>query len=178
MIIWLTGLSGAGKSTLAQGLAEKLRSLGVAPLMIDGDGLREELSRDLGFSAEDRMENIRRAGAIALLAARSGLTSICSLISPLRSERDAVRNLCRERNVPFMEVHVSTSLQTCERRDPKGLYRKARAGMIPQFTGIDSPYETPLDPELVIPTDRHTVEESLNLLVGKAVLFLGIDGGK
>lgn len=155
-----------------------MRSLGVAPLMIDGDGLREELSRDLGFSAEDRMENIRRAGAIALLAARSGLTSICSLISPLRSERDAVRNLCRERNVPFMEVHVSTSLQTCERRDPKGLYRKARAGMIPQFTGIDSPYETPLDPELVIPTDRHTVEESLNLLVGKAVLFLGIDGGK
>jgi adenylylsulfate kinase-like enzyme len=104
MIIWLTGLSGAGKSTLADGLAAKIKADGGQPLMVDGDGLREELCRDLGFSAEDRMENIRRAGAIALLAARSGITTICSLISPLRSERDAIRGLCRARDVKFIEV--------------------------------------------------------------------------
>ena len=104
MIVWLTGLSGAGKSTLAEGLSEQLRGEGITPLMIDGDGLREELCRDLGFSAEDRMENIRRAGAIALLAARSGVMSICSLISPLRSEREAIRSLCAARGIPFLEV--------------------------------------------------------------------------
>jgi adenylyl-sulfate kinase len=164
MIIWLTGLSGAGKSTLADGLATKLRAEGIHPLMIDGDGLREELCRDLGFSAEDRMENIRRAGAIALLAARSGITSICSLISPLRSEREAIRGLCQARDVAFIEVYVSTPLSTCEGRDPKGLYKKARAGMIPKFTGIDSPYESPLNPELEIPTHELTIEESVGRL--------------
>lgn len=164
MIIWLTGLSGAGKSTLADGLATKLRAEGIHPLMIDGDGLREELCRDLGFSAEDRMENIRRAGAIALLASRSGITSICSLISPLRSERDAIRGLCWARDVKFIEVYVSTPLTTCEGRDPKGLYKKARAGMIPKFTGIDSPYESPLHPELVIPTHELTIEEAVGRL--------------
>jgi adenylyl-sulfate kinase len=164
MIIWLTGLSGAGKSTLAEGLAERLRREGVRPLLIDGDGLREELCRDLRFSAEDRMENIRRAGAIALLAARSGIVSICSLISPLRRERDSVRALCGNRGVPFVEIYVSTSLEICESRDPKGLYKKARAGMIPLFTGIDSPYEEPMAPELVIATELHSVEESVDLL--------------
>jgi adenylyl-sulfate kinase len=164
MIIWLTGLSGAGKSTLAYGLAVKLKEEGIHPLMVDGDGLREELCRDLGFSAEDRMENIRRAGAIALLAARSGITSICSLISPLRSERDAIRGLCRARDVKFIEVYVSTPLTTCEGRDPKGLYKKARAGMIPKFTGIDSPYEPPLNPELEIPTHELTIEEAVGRL--------------
>jgi adenylyl-sulfate kinase len=164
MIVWLTGLSGAGKSTLAEGLSEQLRSEGLHPLMIDGDGLREELCRDLGFSAEDRMENIRRAGAIALLAARSGVMSICSLISPLRSEREAIRSLCAKRGVPFLEVYVSTPLSTCEHRDPKGLYKKARAGMIPQFTGIDSPYEPPLNPEIEVPTQQFSVGEAVTLL--------------
>lgn len=164
MIIWLTGLSGAGKSTLADGLAGELKAEGILPLMIDGDGLREELCRDLGFSEKDRMENIRRAGAIALLAARSGITSICSLISPLRSERDAIRGLCRARDVKFIEVYVSTPLTTCEGRDPKGLYKKARAGMIPKFTGIDSPYEPPLHPELVIPTQDLTIEDAVRRL--------------
>lgn len=164
MIIWLTGLSGAGKSTLAGGLAVKLKEEGIHPLMIDGDGLREELCRDLGFSAEDRMENIRRAGAIALLAARSGITSICSLISPLRSERNTIRGLCRARDVKFIEVYVSTPLATCEGRDPKGLYKKARAGMISKFTGIDSPYEPPLHPELVIPTHELSLEEAFACL--------------
>jgi adenylyl-sulfate kinase len=166
MIIWLTGLSGAGKSTIAEGLAAKLREAGVQPLMIDGDALREELCRDLGFSSEDRMENIRRAGAIALIAARSGITSICSLISPLRRERDAIRVLCEKSSVPFFEVHVSTPLEICEQRDPKGLYKKARSGLIPQFTGIDSPYEAPLQPEFVIPTELQSPEESVAKLFG------------
>jgi adenylylsulfate kinase len=165
MIIWLTGLSGAGKSTIADGLAAKLREAGVQPLMIDGDALREELCRDLGFSPEDRMENIRRAGAIALIAARSGIPSICSLISPLRKERDAIRTLCLNRSVAFFEVHISTPLETCEQRDPKGLYKKARAGLIPLFTGIDSPYEAPLNAELVIPTQLQSVEESVGQLL-------------
>jgi len=164
MIIWLTGLSGAGKSTIAQDLAESMRAEGVLPLMIDGDGLREELSKDLGFSDSDRMENIRRARAVALMAARSGITSICSLISPLRRERDEVRTLCAERGIMFYEVHISTPLEICEKRDPKGLYKKARGGLIPKFTGIDSPYEAPLSPELVIPTERLSVEESIELL--------------
>ena len=161
MIIWLTGLSGAGKSTLAEGLSSVLKTEGITPLMIDGDGLREGLCRDLGFSAEDRMENIRRAGAIALLASRSGIMSICSLISPLRNERDAIRSLCETRSIPFMEVYVSTPLETCENRDPKGLYRKVRAGLIPQFTGIDSPYEPPLRPDVEIATQHLTVEEAV-----------------
>jgi adenylyl-sulfate kinase len=173
MIIWLTGLSGAGKSTIAEELAAKLRDTGVQPLMIDGDALREELCRDLGFSPEDRMENIRRAGAIALIAARSGIPSICSLISPLRKERDAIRALCLKRSVTFFEVHVSTPLETCEQRDPKGLYKKARAGLIPQFTGIDSPYEAPLNAELVIPTQLHNVAESVQILL-EAVRAAGL----
>jgi len=141
-----------------------MRAEGVLPLMIDGDGLREELSKDLGFSDSDRMENIRRARAVALMAARSGITSICSLISPLRRERDEVRTLCAERGIMFYEVHISTPLEICEKRDPKGLYKKARGGLIPKFTGIDSPYEAPLSPELVIPTERLSVEESIELL--------------
>ena len=167
MIIWLTGLSGAGKSTLAEGLVEILRREGMNPLLIDGDGLREDLCRDLGFSAKDRMENIRRAGAIALLGARCEILSICALISPLRSERDAVRELCKKRGVSFIEVYVSTPLETCEMRDVKGLYKKARAGLISQFTGIDSPYEPPINPELVIPTEQLEISEALALLKSK-----------
>jgi len=164
MIIWLTGLSGAGKSTIAEGVAARLRSEGSNPLLIDGDGLREELCRDLGFSDEDRAENIRRAGAIALVAARSGITSICALISPLRRERDVVRTMAESRGIRFLEIYVSTSLATCEARDVKGLYKKARAGLIPRFTGIDSPYEPPLNPELVIPTEQLGIDEAVELL--------------
>jgi len=167
MIIWMTGLSGAGKSTLAQALAESMKAEGISPLMIDGDGLREELCRDLGFSDADRMENIRRAGAIALMASRSGITSICALISPLRRERDALRLLCDQRGIRFLEVHISTSLEICEQRDPKGLYKKARGGLIPKFTGIDSPYEAPLNPELMIPTESLSVEEAVESLKKK-----------
>jgi adenylyl-sulfate kinase len=162
MIIWLTGLSGAGKSTLAGGVAARMRTQGYNPLLIDGGGLREELCRDLSFSEQDRAENIRRAGAIALIAARSGITSICALISPLRKERDAVRVMAESRGIPFLEVHVSTPLDVCESRDPKGLYKKARAGLIPKFTEIDSPYEPPLKTDVVVPTEQFTIEAAVD----------------
>jgi len=135
--------------------------------MIDGDALRDELSRDLGFSQHDRMENIRRAGSIALIAEASGITSICSMISPLRRERDEVRALAQKRGIRFVEVYVSTSLEVCESRDPKGLYKKARTGLIPQFTGIDSPYEEPIDPEIIISTERCSIDECVELLYRK-----------
>ena len=163
-IIWFTGLSGSGKTTLARGLADRFQAEGILHLMIDGDVLREELCRDLGFSPADRAENIRRAGAIALMAARSGITPVCSLISPLRIERDAVRRLCEERGFRFIEVHVSTPLAVCEALDPKGLYRRARAGLIPDFTGIGSPYEAPLDPEISVATEAMSVREALDYL--------------
>jgi adenylyl-sulfate kinase len=134
------------------------------PLLIDGDALREELCKDLDFSQESRSENIRRAGAIALIAARSGITSICALISPLQRERDLVRTMAESKGIRFVEVYVSTPLSVCEDRDTKGLYKKARAGMIPQFTGIDSPYEPPLHPEVELPTERFSVEECLALI--------------
>jgi adenylyl-sulfate kinase len=167
MIIWLTGLSGAGKSTLAEGLASRMRSDGSTPLLIDGDILRAELCRDLGFSDEDRAENIRRAAAIALVAARSGITSICALISPLRRERDAVRTMAESRGICFLEIYVSTTLETCEARDVKGLYKKARAGLISKFIGIDSPYEPPLNPEVLIPTELLSVEEAVEMVLVK-----------
>lgn len=165
MIIWLTGLSGAGKSTLAAGLVERLRSQGIIPLHIDGDLLRRGLCSDLGFDTADRQENIRRAGAIALLAANSGIISVCSLISPLRGDREAVRIQAQLQGVPFLEIYVSTPLEVCEQRDPKGLYRKARSGEIKDFTGIDAPYEPPLAPELLISTECLNVEVALDYLV-------------
>jgi adenylyl-sulfate kinase len=164
MIIWITGLSGAGKSTIAEGLAERIRTDCCIPLIIDGDALREELCRDLGFSDKDRAENIRRAGAVALIAARSGITSICAMISPLRQERDSVRRMAVSRGIRFLEVYVSTSLKTCEARDVKGLYKKARAGLIPRFTGIDSPYEPPMNPELTISTEQLTIAEAVEMV--------------
>jgi adenylyl-sulfate kinase len=129
------------------------------------------LSRDLGFSDKDRTENIRRAGAIALMAARSGIPSICALISPLRRERDAVRELASKAGIDFFEVHISAPLEICEQRDAKGLYKRAREGSIPNFTGIDSPYEAPLNPELIIPTERLSLEESLVLLNARISQF-------
>ena len=173
MIIWLTGLSGSGKSTLAEGLALSLKQRGYHPLMLDGDILRKVLCSDLGFSEKDRAENVRRAASIALIAAESGITSICALISPLRRDRDQLRARCREQKIPFLEVYVAAPLDICETRDPKGLYRKARAGIIPDFTGIDSPYEPPLDPDLLIPTGHLSSEESIRLLEAAVMQLLG-----
>jgi len=125
---------------IAQGIVAHLQHSGTRALLIDGDLLREELCKDLGFSAEDRSENIRSAGAIAMLAARSGITSVCSLFSPLIGEREKIRTACIERGIHFYEIYISTPLETCALRDRKGLYDKTRMGLITEFTGIDSPY--------------------------------------
>ncbi len=164
-VIWLTGLSGSGKSTLAVALESLLFRRGIASMILDGDNLRHGLCADLGFSLEDRAENIRRAGEMAKLMAESGLVVISSLISPLRKERQAVRSACHAAGVNYSEVFVNAPLGECEKRDPRGLYRKARAGEIKGFTGIDSPYEEPERPDLVLRTDRENVESSVGQLL-------------
>lgn len=164
-VIWLTGLSGSGKSTLAVALESLLFRRGIASMILDGDNLRHGLCADLGFSLEDRAENIRRAGEAAKMMAESGLVVISSLISPLRKERQSVRGACHAAGVNFCEVYVNASLGECEKRDPRGLYRKARTGEIKGFTGIDSPYEEPERPDLVLHTDRENVESSVDRLL-------------
>ena len=164
-VIWLTGLSGSGKSTLAVALESLLFRRGIASMILDGDNLRHGLCADLGFSLTDRAENIRRAGEVAKLMAESGLVVISSLISPLRRERQAVRSACQASGVNFSEIFVNAPLGECEKRDPRGLYRKARAGEIKGFTGIDSPYEEPESPDLVLRTDREKVDASVAQLL-------------
>lgn len=148
--IWFTGLSGAGKSTLGAVLAERLRARGETAYVLDGDRLRAGLNKDLGFSAEDRQENVRRVSEVARLMVDAGLTVIVTLISPFRADREAARSLFAAGQ--FIEVFVDTPLNECRRRDPKGLYARAATGEIAQFTGISSPYEPPLAPEFVLST--------------------------
>lgn len=150
LTIWLTGLSGAGKSTLSRLLHEALRLQGRASCVLDGDALRSGLCRDLGFSEADRHENIRRVAEVARLMNGAGVTVIGALISPLARDRAMAREIIGAHQ--FLEVHVATSLAVCEARDPKGLYRKARAGQLPGFTGIDSSYEAPATPDLRLDT--------------------------
>lgn len=157
-VLWFTGLSGSGKSTVANALERELTRQGVHSYQLDGDNLRFGLNRDLGFGEEDRKENIRRAGEVALLFAGGANVVIASLISPFRADRDRVRQLAREAGVAFLEVFVDAPLALCERRDPKGLYGKARKGEIAQFTGISSPYEAPEKPDLTLKTGEQTVE--------------------
>lgn len=161
-VLWLTGLSGAGKSTLALELESQLFRKGYQVYVLDGDNLRNGLNANLGFLPEDRAENIRRAGEVAALFAEAGLIVITAFISPYRADRDRVRAIAPE---GFHEVYVKASLATCERRDPKGLYRRARTGEIPDFTGVSSPYEAPETPELTLDTDELTVEESVARLL-------------
>ncbi len=163
-VIWLTGLSGAGKSTLSTALEQRLFRAGILPAIVDGDVLRAGLCKGLGFSDEDRKENIRRAAEAALLLADAGAVVITALISPFRADRQLVAELCGVRGVPFAEVFVNAPLAECERRDVKQLYARARAGQIPRFTGIDSPYEPPLAPALELRTDLEPVEQSLEKL--------------
>ncbi len=160
--LWLTGLSGAGKSTLAQGLAARLREQQVACFILDGDVVRTGLCRDLGFSAADRRENIRRVAEVAALMNQAGLTVICSLISPLAEDRAQARAIIGAER--FVEVHVAATLDVCEQRDPKGLYRRARSGAIPEFTGVSAPYEPPMSPALVLDTGRESVADSVERL--------------
>jgi adenylylsulfate kinase len=157
-VCWFTGLSGAGKSSVANQVELLLNDNGVRTYLLDGDNIRHGLCKDLGFSAEDRAENIRRIGQVSKLMADCGIVVLVALISPYRTDRDMVRSNVGE-IAPFMEVYVKASLSTCEGRDPKGLYKKARDGLIKNFTGIDDPYEEPLTPELVLDADSKSVDE-------------------
>ncbi len=161
--IWLTGLSGSGKSTIAVAAEAELVNRGKLAYVLDGDNVRHGLNKNLGFSPEDRTENIRRIGEVSKLFTDSGIIVFTSFISPYRSDRDEARALFDQGD--FLEVHVATDLETCEERDPKGLYKKARAGDIPEFTGISAPYEAPDKPELVIDTAKLSVEESVIALI-------------
>jgi adenylylsulfate kinase len=162
--VWLTGLSGSGKSTIAVAAEEVLVARGRLAYVLDGDNIRHGLNKNLGFSPEDRTENIRRIGEVARLFTDAGLVVFTSFISPYRADRDLVRALHDEGR--FVEVHVAASVDTCESRDVKGLYKKARAGEIKEFTGISAPYEAPAKPELTIDTNGEPVEKSLEKLVG------------
>jgi len=148
--VWLTGLSGSGKSTVASALAALLTQRAVLSYTLDGDNLRHGLNGDLGFSADDRAENVRRTAEVSALLADSGVVVLVALVSPYRADRDAARAVHEARGLPFLEVHVATSLEECERRDPKGLYARARAGEITGLTGVDDPYEPPAAAEVVV----------------------------
>jgi bifunctional enzyme CysN/CysC len=150
--VWFTGLSGSGKSTLADVTARLLADGGRASYLLDGDNLRHHLNADLGFDRAGRTENVRRIGEVARLMADAGLVALVPVISPYRADRERVRAIHADAGLPFLEVHVATPLSECERRDPKGLYRLARAGRLPGFTGIDDPYEAPPAPELRLQT--------------------------
>ncbi|UOE95981.1 adenylyl-sulfate kinase [Alkalihalobacillus sp. LMS39] len=157
-VLWFTGLSGAGKSTLANAVEHKLFERNVHSYVLDGDNIRHGLNKGLGFSDEDRKENIRRIGEVAKLFVDAGVITCTAFISPFREDRDNVRAILEDGE--FIEVYVKCALETCEQRDPKGLYKKARSGEIPEFTGISSPYEEPQSPELIVETDKVSIEEA------------------
>jgi bifunctional enzyme CysN/CysC len=161
-ILWFTGLSGAGKSTLAVELERALFSNGYQAFLLDGDNVRQGLNADLGFSPSDRAENIRRIGEVAALFAEAGMVIVTAFISPYRADRDRIRALHGQY---FNEVYINASLEVCEARDTKGLYRKARAGELKEFTGISAPYESPGAPEVEIRTGEHTVQECVTQLL-------------
>ncbi len=163
--LWMTGLSGSGKSTIAVALEQVLLQRGKHAYRLDGDNIRHGLNKNLGFSADDRAENIRRIGEVAKLFADAGLITITSFISPYRADRDIARDLHDAAKLPFLEVYVDAPLSVAEDRDPKGLYKKARAGEIKGFTGIDDPYEEPQKAELHLRTDKLSVEASVEALL-------------
>jgi adenylylsulfate kinase len=163
--IWMTGLSASGKSTIAVALEQVLVQRGHCAYRLDGDNIRMGLNKNLGFSAEDRAENIRRIGEVAKLFADAGVLTITSFISPYKADRDNVRKLHEAANLPFIEVFVDCDIAVAEVRDPKGLYKKARAGEIKGFTGIDDPYEAPENPELHLKTHELSVEQSVQTLL-------------
>jgi adenylyl-sulfate kinase len=150
--VWMTGLPGSGKSTVANGVEASLLESGRSVYILDGDNLRHGLNGDLGFSAADRAENVRRTAEVSALLADAGVVVLVALVSPYRADRDAARAVHAARGLPFLEVHVATPLEECERRDPKGLYARARAGEISGLTGVDDPYEPPLAAEVVVGT--------------------------
>lgn len=157
MIIWFTGLSGSGKTTIANELEEILHSIGISTFILDGDNIRQGLNNDLGFSQEDRKENIRRIGEVAKLFVDSGIVVLVTFISPFASERKLVRDMVEKDE--FIEVYINCSLEECEKRDPKGLYQRAKNGEIKEFTGISSPYEVPENPEIILETSKYSIKE-------------------
>ncbi len=163
--LWFTGLSGSGKSTVASALEAELVRRGVFAYRLDGDNVRHGLNANLGFSPEDREENIRRIGEVSRLFADAGVIALTSFISPYRADRARVRALHEASGLAFLEVFVNTPIEVCESRDPKGLYKRARAGEIKGFTGIDDPYEAPESPEIELKTDQKSVEESVADLI-------------
>lgn len=171
-VLWFTGLSGAGKSTIADKLEQKLYQAGKRTYLLDGDNVRHGLNRDLGFSDEDRVENIRRIAEMSKLFVDAGLIVLVSFISPFKAERQMARELMEDGE--FIEIFVDTPLAVCEERDPKGLYRKARAGEIRQFTGIDSAYEAPEAPELTLQADQHDpdvlADQIIEFLAGRSYM--------
>lgn len=169
-VLWFTGLSGCGKSTIANAVDCKLYQLGKHTFVLDGDNLRLGLNKNLTFSPEDRTENIRRIGEVAKLFASAGNIALAAFISPYRADRDRLREIMPAGE--FIEIYVKASLETCEKRDPKGLYKKARAGEIPNFTGISDPYEEPSNPELVLDSNRKGVDE----LADEVVAYLEQQG--
>lgn len=169
-ILWFTGLSGSGKSTLAHAVEETLHRQGVRTFVLDGDNIRQGLCKDLGFSEEDRTENIRRIGEVSKLMMDAGVLVLTAFISPFRRDRNIVRELVAEGD--FIEIYCDAPLSVCEERDPKGLYRKARAGEIPEFTGISSPYEAPPGAEIVLKTGVEPVESC----VAQVIDYLGRQG--
>jgi len=162
IVIWLTGLSGSGKSTLARSLEKRLFREGKLSFVLDGDNIRHGLNKNLGFSPEDREENIRRIGEVAKLFSDSGIIAMTAFISPYRADRDRARRLLKKGE--FVEVFLKVPLETAEERDPKGLYKKARAGEIQEFTGISAPYEEPLNPEIIIDTSEKNIKESTDII--------------
>ena len=175
--IWFTGLSGSGKSTVAVALEKVLNERGKLAYRLDGDNIRLGINKNLGFTAEDRKENIRRIGEVAKLFVDAGVIVLSSFISPYREDRDVVRQLHDAGGMDFIEVHVDCALSEAEKRDPKGLYKKARAGQIKNFTGIDDPYEAPLKPEIVLKTDQMTLQDEVTALL-KLLEARGILHGK
>jgi adenylylsulfate kinase len=163
VVIWFTGLSGSGKSTLAQAVEVELFKRGHLCYVLDGDNIRHGLNKNLGFSPEDREENIRRIGEVAKLFADAGLLTMTAFISPYRKDRDLVRKLLNEGE--FIEIYMAVPLEVAEQRDPKGLYKKARAGEIKDFTGISAPYEEPMNPELIIDTSKLDLEASRDKII-------------
>ncbi len=162
-VIWFTGLSGSGKSTVANATEKLLHDMGLHTYILDGDNVRMGLNKDLGFSPEDRTENIRRITEVAKLFADAGSIVLTAFISPYREDRDNARTIIGDND--FIEIFISADLSVCESRDPKGLYKKARSGEIKGFTGIDAPYEDPINPELVVETDKYNIEECAQIVV-------------
>ncbi|WP_320036486.1 adenylyl-sulfate kinase [Campylobacterota bacterium DY0563] len=175
-ILWFTGLSGSGKSTIANAVEKQLFNRGIKTYLLDGDNIRHGLNKDLGFSETDRVENIRRIGEVSKLFVDAGLITLTAFISPFKSDRQIARSLVGYDE--FIEVFINTPLEICEKRDPKGLYKKARDGAIKNFTGIDSPYEAPLEPQISINTDALTINESVDKIINYLIKYGYIQGNE